>query len=120
LSHIVSIKTEVRDASAVRAACGRLNLPAPLHGTHRLFSGQATGLGVHLPGWNYPVVCDLASGQLRYDNFNGRWGDPKHLDAFLQGYAVEKGKIEARRRGHSVTEQPLEDGSVKLTIHVGS
>jgi hypothetical protein len=90
LSHIVSIKTEVRDACAVRAACRRLNLPAPLHGTHRLFSGQATGLGVHLPEWKYLVVCDLASGQLRYDNFDGRWGDAKHLDAFLQGYAVEK------------------------------
>jgi hypothetical protein len=32
--------------------------------------------------------------------------------------AVEKAKIEARKRGHSVFEQPLADGSIKLTIQV--
>jgi hypothetical protein len=31
---------------------------------------------------------------------------------------VEKAKIEARKRGHSVFEQPLADGSIKLTIQV--
>ena len=30
-----------------------------------------------------------------------------------------KTKIEARRQGHSVTEQRLDDGSVKLTVSVG-
>ena len=33
--------------------------------------------------------------------------------------AVEKAKIEARKRGHSVYEQALPDGSIKLTIQVG-
>ena len=32
---------------------------------------------------------------------------------------VEKATIEARKRGHSVTEQALADGSVRLTIQVG-
>ena len=43
----------------------------------------------------------------------------RELDRFLQMYAVEKAKLEARRQGHSVTEQSLADGSVKLTINVG-
>jgi hypothetical protein len=119
LSHIVVVKTEVRDAAAVRAACQRLRLPAPTEGTHRLFTSSATGLGVQLPKWRYPAVCDLATGQVHYDNFRGRWGEQKHLDAFLQGYAVEKAKAEARRRGHQVTESQLADGSVKLTVSVG-
>lgn len=119
MSHIVTIKTEVRDANAVRAACQRLSLPEPIHGKIRLFSGELEGLAVSLPDWVYPLVCDLASGQLRFDNFNGRWGDQKHLDRFLQAYAVEKAKLEARKRGHSVTEQVLNDGSIKLTIQVG-
>ena len=72
-----------------------------------------------LPKWRYPAVCDLETGQVQYDNFNGHWGEQKHLDAFLQGYAVEKAKIEARRQGHVCTEQPLADGSIKLTISVG-
>lgn len=119
MSHIVTIKTEVRDANAVRAACQRRRLSSPVQGTHRLFSGEVTGLGVELPDWRYPVVCQLDSGQLQYDNYNGRWGEQDHLDGFLQCYAVEKAKIEARRQGHSVTEQLLGDGSVKLTINVG-
>ena len=84
-----------------------------------MFSGVANGLGVQLPDWRYPVVCDLSSGELKYDNYNGRWGEQQHLDAFLQAYTVEKAKIEARRQGHGVTESQLSDGSVKLTINVG-
>jgi hypothetical protein len=33
LSHIVTVKTEVRDQAAVAAACRRLALPKPDHGT---------------------------------------------------------------------------------------
>jgi hypothetical protein len=36
----------------------------------------------------------------------------------LQGYAVEKARIEARKKGHTVTEQQLQDGSIKLTIQM--
>lgn len=118
MSHVVQIQTEVRDAVAVRAACQRLGLAEPTHRKVRLFSAEATGLAVELPGWRYPVVCDLAFGQLSYDNFGGHWGDQKELDRLLQIYACEKAKIEARRRGHSVTEQQLADGSIKLSIQV--
>jgi len=65
------------------------------------------------------VICNTATGELRYDNFNGRWGDQVHLDRFLQAYACERAKIEARKQGHTCTEQPLADGSIKLTINVG-
>lgn len=119
MSHIVSIKTQVRDPVAIEAACRRLQLPAPTHGTAQLFTSEASGVIVRLPRWNYPVVCDTATGDLRYDNYNGRWGEQSQLDQFLQAYAVEKTKIEARRKGHSVTEQSLADGSIKLTVSVG-
>ena len=72
-----------------------------------------------MPEWKYPVVCDVNTATIAYDNYEGRWGDPKQLDRFLQGYAVEKARLEARRKGHSVFEQPLSDGSIKLTIRVG-
>jgi hypothetical protein len=119
MSHIVTVKTEVRDANAVQAACRRLSLAKPVQGKTKLFSGEVDGLAVQLPDWIYPVVCNLPSGQLHYDNFNGRWGDQKHLDRFLQAYAVEKTKIEARKKGHAVAETPLSDGSIRLTIQVG-
>lgn len=119
MSHVVVVQTEIRDAAAVRAACNRLKLPPPVEGTVQLFSGQATGLAVQLQDWVYPVVADLASGQLKFDNFAGRWGEQRQLDQFLQMYAVEKAKLEARRRGHQCREQTLADGSVKLTIQLG-
>ena len=118
MSHIVTIKTEVRDAAAVQAACRRLGLAQPVNETVRLFSGEATGLAVNLPGWEYPLVCETSTGTLRYDTFGGSWGDQKQLDAFLQAYAVERAKIEARKKGHTVAEQTLANGSIKLTIQV--
>jgi hypothetical protein len=120
MSHTVTIKTEIRDAAAVRAACDRLRLPAPLQGKTKLFSGEVEGLAVQLPDWVYPVVCNIATGQLKFDNYNGEWGDQKELDRLLQAYAVEKCRIEARRKGHGVTEQQLADGSIKVTVQVGA
>ena len=119
MSHVVQITTEIRDEQAVRAACVRLQLAAPEHKTARLFSASATGLCVQLPGWTYPVVCNLATGQLQYDNFGGQWGEQSRLNSFLQAYAVEKSKIEARKRGHSVSETRLQDGSIRVTVRVG-
>lgn len=118
MSHVVTIQTQVRDPVAVAAACGRLGLAAPTSGMTKLFSQSVAGLAVQLPGWRYPVVCDVAAGQVRYDDFNGRWGERQELERFLQAYAVEVAKLEARRKGHSVTEQSLADGSIKLTISV--
>ena len=118
MSHIVQIKTQIRDAAAVQAACHRRGLAVPIEGKARLFSGEVTGLAIQLPSWQYPAVADLATGQLQFDNFGGRWGDPKHLDRFLQAYAVEKCRLEARKKGHVVTEQQQADGSIKLTIQV--
>lgn len=118
MSHIVQIQTEIRDPAALAAACQRLKLPQPVHRTVRLFSEEATGLAVELPGWRYPVVCHLESGQLQYDNYEGRWGEQRHLDKLKQFYAVEKTRIEAWRRGHTVIEQPLADGSIRLSVQL--
>ena len=118
MSHIVTIRTQVRDAAAVAAACQRLGLPLPTERIVKLFSGSASGLAVELPGWNYPVVCELASGSLKFDNYGGSWGNQTELDKFLQAYAVEKARLEARKKGYNVTEQALPNGEVKLTIQV--
>jgi len=119
VSHIVTLRAEVRDPTAIAAACRRLGPPEPGHGTVTLFSDEATGLLVKLPDWIYPVACDTVSGQLHYDNYNGAWGQQEHLDRFLQVYSVEKARIEAHKLGHSAFEQALPDGSIKLVIQLG-
>jgi hypothetical protein len=119
MSHIVSITTKVHDQAAIDAACSRLGLSHPQQGTARIFETDATGLLLQLPGWNYPAVIDTSSGTIKYDNYNGAWGDQNQMAKFLQSYAVEKAKIEARKKGHTVTEQVLPSGSIKLSIQVG-
>jgi hypothetical protein len=116
MSHVVTLQTRVQDPAAVSAACQRLGLPAPAQGTARLYGGEATGLLVQLPGWLYPAVIDLASGLVRFDTFEGRWGEERHLSRFLQMYAVERAKLEARKHGYTVTEQALADGAIKVQI----
>ncbi len=119
MSHVVEIRTEIKDEQAVRAACTRLQLAAPEHKTVRLFNATATGLCVQLPGWSYPVVANLQTGQVQYDNYQGHWGEQRHLNSFLQAYAVCKATIEARKKGHTCSETRLEDGSIRVTVRVG-
>ncbi len=119
MSHIVRIQTQVRDAAAVFAACRRRQLAEPVAGKHRLFSSEVEGLAVQLRDWHFPAVCRLETGEVQYDNFGGRWGEQRELDQFMQAYAVEKARLEARKRGHTITEQSLADGSIKLTVQVG-
>jgi len=116
MSHIVNIPTQIRDQTAIAAACERLGLPAPVHGTARLYSGEATGVLVQLPGWMYPLVIDTVTGNVQCDNYNGRWGDQAQFDRFLQRYAVEVARLEARKNGHTFTEQPIQGGNIKVQI----
>jgi hypothetical protein len=73
MSHIVTITTKVHDPAAVTLACQRLKLAPPAQGTVQLFSGEATGLIVQFPGWQYPAAIDTSTGTVRYDNYEGAW-----------------------------------------------
>lgn len=97
-----------------------MGLAEPVQGTAKLFSGEATGLLVQLPGWKYPAVVDTLSGSVRFDVYAGAWGDRGQLDRFLPMYAVERAKREARHKGFPCTEQQLADGSIKLIINEGN
>jgi len=67
VSHIVEIKTEIRDPVAIKAACQRLTLPEPVFGEVKLFSTSATGWAVQLPDWRYPVclLCQHGEDRIR-------------------------------------------------------
>ncbi len=119
MSHIVTIQVEVCDLDAIRSACRRLNLKEPVQGKATLFETEVEGILVELPDWVFPVVCVLDTGEVRYDHFNGAWGDEKHLNQFVQTYCIEKATLEARKKGYSVVEQNMVDGSVKLTVNIG-
>ena len=119
MSHVVTIKVDIRDPTALAAACRRLGLDQPVQGTARLFTSEAEGLIVNLPDWRYPVVIDTDARQVHYDNYGGQWGPQSQLDRLLQAYTVEKVRLESRRAGYTITENSLSDGSIKLTIQTG-
>lgn len=119
MSHIVVVRTKVQNVAAVTAACTRLGLAAPTQGTARLYSGEVNGLIVQLPEWQYPIVIDTITGTVQFDNYGGRWGSQEKLDQFLQAYAVELVKLEARKKGYTVSEQPLQDGSIRVNVIEG-
>jgi hypothetical protein len=116
ISHVVTIQTQIKDIEAVRSACKRLALAPPEIGTAKLYSAQSTGIIVKLKGWVYPIVIDPQAGSIAFDNYEGDWGHPKRLEEFRQAYAIAKATIEARKKGHTVVESRLANGSVKLTI----
>lgn len=115
MSHVVEIRTEVRDRAALSAACRRLEWPAPVDRQVRFYQDEVTGVAVDLPGWAYPVVFDLRGG-VRFDNYEGRWGHERELHKLLQAYAVECVTAEARLAGHRVCERLLDSGCIQLTV----
>lgn len=118
MSHIVTIRTQVRDPLAIQSACSRLKLPAPVYGPAKLFVTEKIGWVVKLTDWIYPIVCNTNTGDIDADSYEGRWGLQQRLDEFVQAYAVEKAKIEARKAGHTATEHLLADGSIRVCVQV--
>ncbi|QDT16553.1 DUF1257 domain-containing protein [Alienimonas californiensis] len=121
MSHIVTVAAKATDPAALAAACDRLKLPPPQTDTVTYFDRSVqTGLTIRPPGFVYPIVCDVETGDLYHDTYEGRWGDECFVGRLLQAYAVEKTKLQARARGHRCMETALADGSVRLTVTAGA
>jgi len=110
------LDTELKDIDGIRAACDHLNLPAPEEGTFQLFSESVSGLGIKLPGWKYPIVVDLKTGKVKFDNYNGTWGKAEELNNFQNRYLAATTIAMARRRGLSVKEVEESAGVVRLKV----
>jgi hypothetical protein len=115
-SSMFQIQTRIRDPVAMAAACRRLGLPEPVQGTAQFPSGEARGLLVHLTGWRFPLVIDTESGTVRFDVLQFERGEEAQLQRFLQAYAVERCRLESQKKGEHLSEQRLQDGSIKLQI----
>lgn len=120
MSHIVTVNTEVKNVAAIHAACRRLGLDAPEERQFKMYGSQtATGVGVRLKGWQYPVVFDKDTGKAEYDNYNGARGPQARFNEFMQAYAIEAAKLAAAAAGKTCYEQPMPNGGVRLVIEDG-
>ena len=122
MSHFTTIKTQIKDLEALRAACGELGL-ALLEKTNARGYGGTTRRGDHVIRLKGPF--DIAVNQqpdatfgLTTDWWNG------HVEKevgpaygrLLQLYGVHKASREARRKGLSVLRQPQRNGAIKLIL----
>ena len=122
MSHFTTIQTQIRDISALRAACNELGLKIATRTTARGYGGNKHkgDLVIRLNG-----PYDIAVNEQKDGSFGltcDWWG--KHVERevgknygkLLQLYGVCKAQSEARRKGYTTRRQALKDGSIKLTI----
>lgn len=143
MSHVVEIATKIKDLVALKAACAELGFSFMENqreyrwygtwvGDSPMPQGMTTAdLGkcehaIRVPDVNYEVgVRRQTDGSfaLVYDWWNSG-GLKQHLGTnagpLVQAYAKHKTMREVARMGHRVvSQQVLEDGSVKLVVQQG-
>lgn len=118
MSHTTTIEARVDDLPAIQAACQRCGAEYLGHGYFKLYDGkEATGFGVKLKGWLYPVIFTDA-GRALYDNYNGAWGDAAELSKFRQSYSLERVIGAARAAGQIVGEPQWNAADNSWTLEV--
>lgn len=111
MSHTVATKIELKGRKTIELAVQSMreaghNVTLLDGDVFRMYDGrQATGLGVSLPGWNYPVVISPETGEVTYDNYNGRWGEQIELDRLFQQFVVENARQYAEDHGYRLELQ---------------
>lgn len=117
MSHTSEVATKIKDLNAIKSACKEMGLAEPKTETVQLYDGKTyTGVTVRLPGWRYPVVIDTKSGQLHFDNYNGKWGKQAELNRLSQLYGVAKATIIARSKGYQIQRSVLSNGTIRLSV----
>ncbi|MGB9886489.1 MAG: DUF1257 domain-containing protein [Moorellales bacterium] len=126
MSHFTAVQAEIRDLEAAYLAalrCGAVEVLA--NAPCRWFYGQEQKeIVIRLPGKYDAALERQADGTWRLTADWYRGHVARHLGAegsrFLQLYAVEKAKLEAKRRGFSVVEEQVgEDVVVRISDPVG-
>jgi hypothetical protein len=121
MSHISKIELEVKDLAVLSQACGRLGLHLMRDQTTYKWYGQDAQCdhAIRIPGATYEIGVIHKDGryELQCDFYDagiekaiGRQGG-----LLKQAYAVEKAKLEARRKGYTVLEKKTETG---IRLHV--
>lgn len=84
-------------------------------GTYKLWSETLTGEAFKLKGWHYP--CVVTEDGLKYDNYNGNWGNQEALDQLIQ-FAVDNIVVEsAAMSGFTLHSREFNDeGQLVVTL----
>jgi hypothetical protein len=125
MSHTSTTETEIKHLRHLKAACERLGLDLREgHHTIELYSDRAVACdaSVQLPDWRYRVALNLETGELKYDNYEGIWGQVRELDSLVQAYnesVVREETQDLLTQGYTLTEQVLPNGDLQLVYDDG-
>lgn len=97
MSHTVKMDIEIKERDCFTAALQAAGATILGEGTHRLFETSETGLGFKLKGWHYPLV--LTNDGLKFDDYNGAWGNRADLEAITGEYALQVAAKAATQQG---------------------
>ncbi len=122
MSHFTTIQTQIKDLSALRAACAEMGVELIENAVARGYSSN-TQKGdyvvrlkgpydiavIRQPDGTFGLTTDWWAGRVERE-VGAKYG------RLLQLYGVHKARIEAQRKGYTVRRQALGDGSIKLVI----
>jgi hypothetical protein len=126
MSHFATIRTQVRDIDALRAACSELGLDILQNAQARGYAGQTSkgDFVVRLKGPYDVAVNRQPDGTygLTTDWWDGHVAKEVGIGygRLLQSYGVNKTIREARLRGLRTTRRVEADGSILLTLEGGA
>jgi hypothetical protein len=123
MSHISKIELEVKDLGILGQACNRLglNLARGIRTFKWYGRDSACDHIIKVPGADYEIGVLNKNGQYE---LNCDFYDPniekvigKQGGMLKQVYAIEKAKIEARKKGYPVIEKQLKTG-IRLYVRI--
>ncbi|MEM3452118.1 MAG: DUF1257 domain-containing protein [Candidatus Hadarchaeum sp.] len=134
MSHYCEVQIELRDEAALVAALTRLGFRREIIEVHQTpqtlygYQGDARPQKAHIiirRKYVGRAANDLgferqADGRYRvwvseydqaHNGYNNAW-----LGRLKQAYGIEKARAEAKKRGYRLTEQKLDDGTIRLVL----
>ena len=127
MSHIQTIEVEITDLVALKNTCKRLGLEWKQdQKTFRWYQAVPANCdhAISVPGANYEIGV-LKNGDRKGYTLQVDYYDRKVTEKigqlgglFKQGYALEKAKLEAIKKGYSVREHRVNDRQIELRIAV--
>ncbi len=122
MSHFTTIKTEIKDITALRGACEELGLGLIQNAEARGYyeNKQRGDYVIKLKG-PYDIALNKqpdGSFAMTSDPWDGHVEKEvgKDYGKLIQLYAIHKASIEARKKGHLVKREQQGNGTIKLTI----
>jgi hypothetical protein len=122
MSHFTTIKTQIKDINALRAACNELGLGLVQNSSARGYVNQQTK-GEFVIKLKGPYDIALNKNEDGTYGLTTDWWDGHvekevgtNFGKLLQLYGVHKATLEARKKGLSVLRRAKQDGSIKLIL----